>query len=264
MNPTAKKIRETTPENGHLAVVFLGQAGFAFKDHQGHLVVVDAYLSDVVHRAFGFKRMTPSVMSPEELEADFYISTHSHLDHLDTDSLPTVIQCEKTFFVGAPDCENIYKEYKIPGDRYAIVHENERRDFSGLSVQGCFADHGELAPEALGLLLDFQGIKVYHAGDTCFRPDKIRESISSEIDILIAPINGRFGNLTAHEALELAVFLKPKWVIASHFWMFLEHVCENGKGDPATFHELSETLLQNMGIQPFVMAPGEILTFEKR
>lgn len=263
MNSTTKQLRETVLQDGHLAVIYLGQAGFAFKDSSGCVVVVDVYLSDVVNRVFGFKRMVPAVIRPEDLDADFYLSTHSHLDHLDTDSLPVVARCKKTFFIGAPDCENVYTEHKIPSERYAVIHQGEKRDFAGFSVRGCFADHGELAPDALGMLLDFQGIRIYHAGDTCYAPDQIKKSICSEIDILIAPINGQFGNLTAHEALELAMILKPKWVIASHFWTFLEHVGEDGKGDPATFLKESKTLLENTGIQPIVMAPGETLIYEK-
>ena len=250
------------PENG-LAICHLGQAGFSIKNHEGTLVVIDAYLSDAVEREFGFKRMTPAVVTPNELEADYWLSTHSHLDHLDTDALPIVATCEKTFFVGAPDCEEIYRKFGIPANRYAIIPENGQKIFPGLTVRGVFADHGELAPDALGLLMDFDGIKVFHTGDTCFAPEKIKASLNTAIDVLIAPINGQFGNMTAREAVELANILKPKRVIAAHFWMFLEHVGEKGTGDPATFLLEADKILGKTEILPVVLSPGEIFLYER-
>lgn len=257
-----QNIQETLPPENGLAIYYLGQAGFAIRNHEGTLVVIDAYLSNAVDREFGFKRMTPAVVTPEELEADYWLSTHSHLDHLDTDALPTIAKCEKTFFLGASDCEDIYRKFGIPANRYAIVHENEQKAFPGLTVRGVFADHGELAPDALGLLMDFGGIKVFHTGDTCFAPEKIKASLNTAIDILIAPINGQFGNMAAREAVELANILKPKYVIAAHFWMFLEHVGERGTGDPTTFLQEAADIFKGTEIQPMVLAPGEIFLYK--
>jgi len=45
---------------GSLALYWLCQAGFAFKTGAGQIVYIDPYLSEVVERLIGFKRMMTS------------------------------------------------------------------------------------------------------------------------------------------------------------------------------------------------------------
>lgn len=149
----------------------------------------------------------------------------------------------------------------ISKERYHVLKLNDEWKGNEISIRAVFADHGDLAPHAIGMLIDIEGIKIYHAGDTCYSPDKIKASITSEVDIMIAPINGQYGNLDASEACKLAVVIKPKIVIASHFWMFLQHVSTGGIGDPTTFLKESENLPKD--IKAMVMAPGELLMYSK-
>ena len=137
-----------------------------------------------------------------------------------------------------------------------LLKLNEEWNGKGISIKAIYADHGDLAPDAVGMLIDIEGIKIYHAGDTCFSPDKIKASLNSDVDIMIAPINGQYGNLNASEACMLAKAIIPKVIIASHFWMFLQHVSEGGIGDPTTFLKESEKLPKDM--KAMVMAPGEL------
>ena len=88
-----QKIRETQVEPGSLAIFWLAQAGFVFKTSIGKVIYVDPYLTDYVQRVLpeyglGFKRMMASLIAPEEVEADYVISTHSHADHFDGDAMP--------------------------------------------------------------------------------------------------------------------------------------------------------------------------------
>ncbi|MEO5893483.1 MAG: MBL fold metallo-hydrolase [Ferruginibacter sp.] len=255
----AEKIKQTIVKQGEVAIFFLGQAGFCIKTTEGKLIVIDAYLSDACERLFNFKRMIPAVIKAEELEADLFFSTHEHADHLDPDALPIVIKNNQTFFLGSPDCEALYKELGLAIDRYVILAEGEEWEGPGIKVRAIFADHGDLAPRANGLLIEIDGIKIYHVGDTCLRAAEIQSSLRSPVDIMIAPINGQYGNMNAGEACELAIVIKPKIIIACHFWMFLEHVIPEGKGDPMTF--LNESALLPASIKAMVMAPGELFKY---
>lgn len=257
----AKKIDDIKVDKGEIALFYLAQAGFCIKASGNKVIVIDAYLSDSCERLFNFKRMIPSVITPEEVDADLYLSTHSHVDHLDPDALPEIAKKKKTFFVGSPDCEELYRQNNIPKERYCVLKLNEKWKGKGISIKAVYADHGDLAPDAIGMLIDIEGIKIYHAGDTCFSPDKIKTSLNSDVDILIAPINGQYGNLNASEACRLAMLIVPKVIIASHFWMFLEHVSEGGIGDPTTFLKESKNLPK--GMKAMVMAPGELLKYSK-
>jgi L-ascorbate 6-phosphate lactonase len=257
-----EKINSTQVGTYQIALFYLGQAGFCIKTSDNRLIVIDAYLSDACERMFGFKRMIPPVLLVEEIDTDLYLSTHSHADHLDPDALPLVAKNERTFFIGSPDCEEIYKLNNIPKGRYKILKEGEEWKTKGIRIKAVFADHGDLAPDAVGLMIEIEGIKIYHTGDTCFSPDKIRTSLNTDVDIMIAPINGQYGNMNAAEACALSAVITPKIVIASHFWMFLQHVCEEGKGDPSTFLRESASLPSE--IRAMVMAPGELLMYSKK
>jgi len=255
----AEKINGTRVDKGEIALFYLAQAGFYIKTAGNKIIVIDAYLSDAGERLFNFKRMIPSVISPDELDADLFLSTHSHIDHLDPDALPVIAENKKTFFIGSPDCEELYRQNCIAKERYCILKLNEEWKGEGISIKTVYADHGELAPDAVGMLIDIEGIKIYHTGDTCFSPNKIKESLNSDVDIMIAPINGQYGNLNASEACTLASLIIPKVIIASHFWMFLQHVGEGGIGDPTTFLKESENLPKD--IKAMVMAPGELFKY---
>jgi len=65
----AEKLRRLEVFPGELAVCWLGQAGFFLKDHQGNTLVIDPYLTNCGEQIRGFKRISPVLMEPEELEA---------------------------------------------------------------------------------------------------------------------------------------------------------------------------------------------------
>lgn len=258
----AEKIKQTAVSKGEVAIFYLAQAGFYIKTAEAKVIVIDAYLSNACERLFNFKRMIPAVIKAEELDADLFLSTHEHADHLDPDALPVVMKSKQTFFVGSPDCEPLYQQENLAVERYVILAEGEAWEDDGVKVRAIFADHGDLAPRANGLLIEVAGIKIYHVGDTCFRPAEIQASLQSTVDIMIAPINGQYGNMNAAEACELALVIQPQFIIACHFWMFLEHVIPGGKGDPATF--LAESTLLPASIKAMVMAPGELFKYSKQ
>lgn len=257
-----EKIRSVQPKTGEIALFFIAQAGFCVKTSSGKLIFIDPYLSDACERLFGFKRMIPSVINAEDVDTDLYLITHHHADHLDPDTIPIIVGNQKTVFVTAPDCEFLLKELHVSSDRYHILKEGDQMNWENISITAIYADHGELAPDAIGYLIEVDGIKLYHAGDTALRPDEILTSLNTTPDIMIVPINGQYGNMNAAEACELASLVKPEVVIPSHFWMFLEHVSENGAGDPATFLKDCGNLPE--GIQARVMAPGEHFVYARK
>ena len=232
---------------------YLGQAGFLLKGKEGITVVIDPYLSDCVERCVGFKRMQPPVATPESLCADIVLSTHSHLDHLDIDLFPALISRPKTFFIGSPDCEEVYKSLGIPKARYKILRAGESIVTAGVTFRAIYADHGDLAPDAVGFLIEIDGVKIYNVGDSGLATDKILKSLGGvKVDIMISPINGAFGNLNAVEACALGTAVHPEMIIGSHFWMFVEQC-----GDPAAF--LAES--KRVGLNGMIMAPGETLEY---
>jgi L-ascorbate 6-phosphate lactonase len=261
MKSLAQRIRGTQVEPGSLAIFWLAQAGFAFKTPAGQIVYTDPYLTNYVERALpeyglGFKRIMASLIDADEVEADFVASTHMHQDHFDADAVPILLKNPRIHFIGAPDCRELYRQAGVPDSRYTIIHEGETLKFRDFSLTGVYADHGEAAPDALGFLFDFDGIKVWQVGDTAYRPDRWQDIFSQNVDILLPPINGAFGNLNGVEAAKMAHEAHAKMVIPCHFWMFALHY-----GSPAEFLEACKTYAPE--VKPYLMTQGEGIIYKK-
>ena len=87
------KLRAHRVRPGSLTLWWLGQAGFVIKSPVGKLIVIDPYLSNSA-RAIGeqdglnLDRLVPPPLAPPELVGvDLYAMTHSHIDHLDPETL---------------------------------------------------------------------------------------------------------------------------------------------------------------------------------
>jgi L-ascorbate 6-phosphate lactonase len=252
----AKKIETEKVHEGSLAIYWLSQAGFVFKSPSEKIVYIDPYFSDVVERVFGFKRMMPCPISPEEVNADLIVCTHEHLDHMDIDALPAVSNNPRVRFAGPIECIKEFRKMGIPEERCFLLEEGKEIRIDGIRLNTVFADHGELAPDAVGVVLDLDDVKVYHTGDTAFRPEKFEKAIKMRPHVLLPCVNGRYGNMNAHEAALLTQAVNPQLVIASHFWMFVEH-----NGDPALFLDDCSKLAP--GVRAVVMKPGERILFRK-
>ncbi len=256
MGNLARRIDEDRIEPECLGIYWLAQAGFAFKTSAGKIVYIDPYLSDLVERVAGFKRMMPCPITAEEVVADLVVCTHEHPDHLDTDALPIIARNPRPHFAGPLECVKEFKKLGIPEDRCHLLEVGKEITVAAIRAVGVYADHGEFAPDALGVVLDLEGVKVYHTGDTAYRPEGFRAAIDMRPEVLIPCINGRFGNLNPLEAAQLVREARPQLAIASHFWMFVEH-----NGDPAAFLEGCANLAP--GIKAVVVKPGEGWLFRK-
>ena len=61
--------RARVPEGGAV-LWWLAQAGFVFKSGTGAVMYLDPYLSNVVEKAFGFKRLSLPPMAIGDVRAD--------------------------------------------------------------------------------------------------------------------------------------------------------------------------------------------------
>ena len=169
MEGIARSIIEKRVEEKTLAIFWLGQAGFVFKTDRGKIIYIDPYLTECVEQAYGFKRIMMSVLDPEEVLADFIIITHKHEDHLDMEAIPIIAQTCSARFVGPPECMEKCHELGISKGRLIEVVEGYEQNLGGVNALVVFADHTELAPEAVGVILDFEFVRVYVTGDTSAR-----------------------------------------------------------------------------------------------
>ena len=252
MNDFALKI--LTAPLGKTHLFFAGQAGFIIKSACGKLLAIDLYLSECVERVeghMGFKRLLPCILNPNELQFDYVIATHPHMDHFDMDSIPIFMSCKKTKLFVSLNCRQYIENAYIDESRVAYITPGDVKiteDF-GISFVSC--DHGSGAPDAVGVVVAVDGKKIYEAGDTCLRLDRIDEyKEKGPFDVLIAPINGAYGNLNEEECAVLSAKLNPRLTIPCHYGMFASH-----GGNPGIFLEKMKEICPYNA--PYLMAAGE-------
>ena len=265
------------PQPGGLSIFALGQSGYALRGEDS-LVLIDPWLSTALEEEEGVIRPAPPALRPEEVEAaDLVCVTHEHADHLDPRTLAAIAaQVPDAIFLAPAPAVGLVEGAGVAPTRIHPSHAGVALEAAGARVTAVEAAH-ELHPDAFGgyrfwrdergdhralsYLIELDGHRVFHAGDTIWWPgmeDALREL---EPDIAILPINGRdamrearglWGNLTADEAAALAVAAGVPAVIPCHF----DGVAGN-LGDPAAF--VAALCRRGPEIRAHVLHPGDQL-----
>ena len=204
-------------------LTFAGQAGFILQTENGYRIGIDLYLSDCCNRYFGLKRLMPFIFNPSKLDLDLLIATHAHYDHFDPDSIPFIMSNNKTELLCACDCKEETEKLNLDGSRITYLKVGNIFENADVKITAMPCDHGDEAPEAIGLLIEADGKRIYIAGDTCYREDTLTREELSYVDVFIMPINGAFGNLNETEGAKAAGIIKAKLTIPCHYWNFAEH-----------------------------------------
>lgn len=251
----AQKVLAAPVGQTHLFSV--GQAGYIVKSRNGQLFGVDLYLSECVERIeghMGFKRLLPHILEPSDLGFDCLVATHPHWDHFDVDAMKDLVTPQTRLYASV-ECEKEVDRlgmssccvtYVRPGDTYVCS------DFH-LSFIHC--DHGTGAPDAVGLILTVDDKCILIVGDTCLHLDWAEEYVSQgAVDVLIAPINGAYGNLNETECAELSAAVAPSLTIPCHYGMFASH-----GGDPGLFYRIMTEEYPDRAFRLMCMGEGIVL-----
>jgi L-ascorbate 6-phosphate lactonase len=237
---------------GSLALWWLGQAGFAFKTPAGRIVYLDPYLSDAVERLHGFKRLSLPPVTAEEVRADLVVLTHEHTDHLDPDALPVIARNNPSCRFAAPaGCAAGLTEAGIAPAARLVLEPHRRYDAGGVAIHTAPADHGDLSPTALCMVLECEGIRVLCTGDTAFRPQTMKPLFDPRPDVMLPCINGVFGNMGPIDAAMLVHEARPRYAIPCHFGMF----AEQGASDPGGFLYACRNF--SPGVSAMILKPGK-------
>ena len=172
-------------------------------------------------------------------KADIICLTHSHFDHTSKEDIAK-IQAEKTQFVTTADSEitkNIH-----------VLNPGESVELDGIIIEAIPAYNTDKAfhPKTNrwnGYLITIGKKKIYHAGDT----DLIPEMGKLSCDVALLPVSGTYV-MTAKQAVEAALKIKPKLAIPMHFSSIV-----GSEADADAFKELAE----KKGLNVKILKPGE-------
>ena len=253
MTTLAQTIAATSVRPGSVMAWWLGGTGFVFKTSTGTQIYVDPYFSNCVAQIFGVERAAPPPIPVEEAAPDLVIATHWHEDHLDPEGLPILARRSNTRFLGPPSCRSRLLGWLIPAERVTAISAGESHTFRDVQITAVAARHvagipGWETPDALGLLIETEGLRIYHTGDTEYdlRLRALAYDKARPIDAMLTVINGAGGNMNAHEAALLAWQINPALIIPMHHILWRDFSGgEQATLDPAlladTYHRLGGT-----------------------
>ncbi|HLH03833.1 MAG TPA: MBL fold metallo-hydrolase [Bryobacteraceae bacterium] len=216
-----------------LAVWFFGQNGFILKTSESPLLGIDLYLTDSCAQAFSHlpfrvNRQLPVFVEPEDLDLDIFVTTHSHDDHADLETIRRFSRRDKAIFVGPLQSVQRYKECGVPERACRLLHAAEKLELGkGVSITGTFAlptDATDL--NHIGVLVRFDnGITFYDTGDTAWC-DLLPGLLPSGPDICAVCINGGYHNLNHMQAAHVIAAVKPRVAVPCHYDMMINNIAD--------------------------------------
>lgn len=256
MSSLGKRIMNNNCNPNDILLYWLGGAGFVIKKGNT-LIGIDIYLSDACrNERDDFKRLIPPPLEPEDIRLDYLISTHEHGDHFDVGSITKFINREtETKLICPATVAKESKKLGIASSSVIELNRNESVNLGDIKIAGVFCDHGTQSPDAIGVIIKIGGRTIYFTSDTCYRSDLYKlVPLKDNIDVLLVPINGKFGNPDSKDASYITSWVKPRIVVPCHFWLFKEH-----GGDPGEFIACCEEIAPDSKIA--VLAIGEEFSF---
>lgn len=230
-------ISATEVRLGTLALWWLYQAGLIVKSPGGTVLAVDPYLSDAVQRSYNLGRKVSAPLDPAQVELDALLATHSHEDHLDPDSILTLLRRAESRFIGPPMAVDKVLAAGIPEVRTTPVRRGDEVRVGDLTVRAVHARHLfglEPTPDAVGYVVSCGNVSLYHSGDTEYDSEIIVDTKGVVASFI--SINGTTGNMNAHEAAMLAWQQGASLAVPFHYGLWRD--ADYGTGatlDPETF-----------------------------
>jgi L-ascorbate metabolism protein UlaG (beta-lactamase superfamily) len=186
-------------------IVWLGHDGFRIDAHK--IIYIDPY------------------QIKSDKKADIILISHEHFDHCSPEDVKKV-QKPQTVIITEKDSAS-----KLSGD-VRIVKPGQRAAVENVTVEAvpAYNTNKNFHPKAngwLGFIVEIDGVRVYHAGDSDFIP----EMKDFKVDIALLPVSGTYV-MTAKEAVQAALAIKPQIVIPMHYGSIV-----GGDSDAAEFQK---------------------------
>jgi L-ascorbate metabolism protein UlaG (beta-lactamase superfamily) len=142
--------------------------------------------------------------------ADIILVTHDHFDHCSPDDVAKIQQSHSVIITEGDAAQKLSGDVRVmlPGEELSL------EDLTITAVPA-YNTNKEFHPKAnkwLGFVMDIDGVRIYHAGDSDFIP----EMKDLDVDIALLPVSGTYV-MTADEAVEAAVAINPKLAIPMHY-----------------------------------------------
>lgn len=210
-----------------MRITWLGQAGLIFDDGKTK-IMIDPYFSDSVGTNDQSKYRRVKVKEHlYNIEPDFMVFTHDHLDHYDPETAQRFLgkgRSKKT--VLSPF--SVWKRVRaLGGDHNFIMFDRGTEWTEGdIRFRAIRANHSD--PYAIGIIIEKLSEKklYYVTGDTLYNREIFGE-LPQKIDAVFLPINGSGNNMNATDAQRFAEECKATVAVPYHYGMLDDITAES-------------------------------------
>ena len=187
-----------TPAGKELTITFI-RHGSLLLSYEGRQIQVDPVAEYADYGAFP--------------KADLILITHAHGDHLDLKAIETLRKAETTVIANPASAEQV-------GATAKVMRNGESQTWQGVGIEAVPAyntteGRDKFHPKGRdnGYVLDFDGFRVYIAGDLEDIPEL---SALKGIDVAFLPVNQPY-TLTPEQAAHAARVIQPKVFYPYHY-----------------------------------------------
>ena len=187
-----------TPAGKELTITFI-RHGSLLLSYEGRQIQVDPVAEYADYGAFP--------------KADLILITHAHGDHLDLKAIETLRKAETTVIANPASAEQV-------GATAKVMRNGESQTWQGVGIEAVPAyntteGRDKFHPKGRdnGYVLDFDGFRVYIAGDLEDIPEL---SALKGIDVAFLPVNQPY-TMTPEQAAHAARVIQPKVFYPYHY-----------------------------------------------
>lgn len=191
-------------------LTFHGHSTFSLVTDAGTRAIIDPFLDD---------NPKSDIKASDIEQLDYILCTHGHGDHF-SDAVPlakrtgaTVIAAyELANYATAQGAPNVHGLGIGGGHTFAgLGYVKLVAALHGGSIDG--AD-GKASTMASGIVIDMNGKRLYHAGDTALLIDM--QLLKGRVDVALLPIGDNY-TMGPEDAARAVEFIEPKFAIPMHY-----------------------------------------------
>lgn len=217
------------------ALWWLGQSGFAIK----YFSIV-FYVDPCLATPRGRTRIAEAPLAGEQVHnADLILCTHRHEGHMNSGTLPHILQASRRARVVLPKSNAGHAfAIGIPYERMTTTDADLRVEYFKEGLYGRVYSVPSAHPELeytplggyphLGYLLRFGETTLYHAGDGVPYAGLAERLKPYNVQVALLPINGN-GNFDITQAAQLAEDIGTRWLVPMHYGTFAEQNADIGR-----------------------------------
>lgn len=141
--------------------------------------------------------------------ADIILLTHDHYEHCDANSIKKLSK-KGTHVLGS---ESAAKRVRCCG----VLRPGDAVHLDNVTIRAVHAynreEHSHPPGSGVGFIIEHEGNKVYHAGDTDFIPEMNK---LGDVTVALLPVSGTY-TMNAEEASKAAKAIRPKIAVPMHY-----------------------------------------------